>query len=47
MGEYDIVYVYVGPLERSEYDPRALQKFEQFMDVVYENSGVTIYRVRD
>jgi uncharacterized membrane protein len=47
MDEYDIVYVYVGPLERSEYEPRGLDKFEQIMDVVYQNSGVTIYRVRE
>jgi YYY domain-containing protein len=44
MDKYDITYVYVGPLERSEYDPRALSKFEQFMDVVYRNDGVTIYK---
>jgi uncharacterized membrane protein len=41
---YDITYVYVGPLERSKYDPRALDKFERFMDVVYRTSGVTIFR---
>jgi YYY domain-containing protein len=46
LDKYDITYVYVGLLERSEYDPRALEKFGQFMDVVYENEGVTIYRVR-
>jgi YYY domain-containing protein len=45
LDEYDITYVYVGPLERSEYDPRALEKFGRFMDVVYENDGVTIYKV--
>jgi YYY domain-containing protein len=46
LDKYDITYVYVGPLERIEYDPRGLQKFGQFMDVVYQNEGVTIYRVR-
>lgn len=45
--EYDITYVYVGPLERSKYDPRALEKFEQFMDVVYEEGSVTIYKTRN
>jgi uncharacterized membrane protein len=44
--EYGVSYVYVGPLERSRYDPRALQKFARFMDVAYENEGVTIYRMR-
>ncbi|MGD8397676.1 MAG: DUF2298 domain-containing protein, partial [Anaerolineae bacterium] len=42
---YGVTYVYVGPLERSQYDPRALDKFGRFMDVVYENDGVTIYRM--
>ncbi len=44
---YDVVYVYVGPLERSTYDPRALEKFARFMDVAYENEGVTIYKRTD
>jgi len=43
--EYGVTYVYVGPLERSAYDPRALNKFDRFMDVVYENEGVTIYKM--
>ncbi|MGD9404684.1 MAG: DUF2298 domain-containing protein, partial [Anaerolineae bacterium] len=30
MDKYDITYVYVGPVERSEYDPRGLAKFERF-----------------
>ncbi len=46
LDKYDVTYVYVGPLERSTYDPRAVDKFEQFMDVVYRNEGVTIYKVR-
>jgi YYY domain-containing protein len=44
---YDVVYVYVGPLERTTYDPRALDKLALFMDVVYENEGVTIYKRTD
>jgi len=47
LDKYDITYVYVGPLERSTYDPRGLGKFEQFMDIAYRNDGVTIYKVRD
>ncbi len=43
--EYDITYVYVGPLERTKYDSRGLEKFERFMDVVYHQGGVTIYRM--
>ncbi len=44
--KYDITYVYVGPLERSRYDPRGLRKFEDLMEVAYRNDGVTIYEVR-
>jgi YYY domain-containing protein len=46
LDKYDITYVYVGPLERSAYDSRGLGKFVQFSDVVYQNEGVTIYKVR-
>jgi YYY domain-containing protein len=46
LDKYDITYVYVGLLERSKYEPRALEKFARFMDVVYENDGVMIYKVR-
>jgi uncharacterized membrane protein len=44
MDRYDVSYVYVGPLERREYDSRGLEKFGRFMDVVYEDNGVTIYK---
>jgi YYY domain-containing protein len=44
--KYDITYVYVGPVERGEYDPRGLAKFERFMEVAYRNDGVTIYKAR-
>jgi YYY domain-containing protein len=46
LDKYDISYVYVGPVERSTYDPRGLAKFAQFMEVAYENDGVTIYKAR-
>jgi YYY domain-containing protein len=46
LDKYGISYVYVGPVERTRYDPRGLEKFAQFMDVVYEEDGVTVYRVR-
>ena len=44
---YDVEYVYVGRLEREAYGVDGLNKFAQFMDVVYQNEDVTIYRVRD
>jgi uncharacterized membrane protein len=43
--EYGVTYVYVGPLERSKYDPRALLKFGRFMETVYQGADVTIYRM--
>jgi uncharacterized membrane protein len=46
LDRYGILYVYVGPLERSTYAPVSLQKFESYMDRVYEQGDVTIYRRR-
>jgi YYY domain-containing protein len=45
LSRYGVRYVYVGPLERSKYDPRGLEKFDQFLEPVYRNESVTIYRV--
>jgi hypothetical protein len=36
----------VGPVERQKYQPAALDKFRQFMDVAYENEQVTVYQRR-
>jgi uncharacterized membrane protein len=44
---YDVEYVYVGALERETYGEEGLAKFATFMDVAYQNSGVTIYRMPD
>jgi YYY domain-containing protein len=44
--QYEITYVYVGPVERGRYDQRALEKFGQFMDTVYQAGDVTIYKMR-
>jgi YYY domain-containing protein len=43
--KYHVQYVYAGPLERQKYGP-AVEKFAQFMDIVYQADGVTIYRRR-
>ncbi len=42
--EYGVTYVYVGPVERRTFDPRALTKFSYFMDVVFQVGEVTIYK---
>jgi YYY domain-containing protein len=47
MDIYGITYVYVGPLESSKYDQRGLAKFQQFMDIVYQQDDVTIYQRRE
>jgi hypothetical protein len=44
--KYDITYVYVGSLERGKYSPAALAKFSRFMDVVFQQGNVTIYKRR-
>jgi YYY domain-containing protein len=41
---HGITYVYVGPLERSTFDPRGLAKFDHLLDVVYQQGAVTIYK---
>ena len=48
--KYRVEYVYVGPAERNYYDAAGLPKWEELagtaLDVVYENPGVRIYRLR-
>ncbi|NJN66175.1 MAG: tetratricopeptide repeat protein [Chloroflexaceae bacterium] len=47
---YRVNYLYVGSVERAFYPAEGLRKFEQmvgmFLDVAYQQDGVTIYRVR-
>lgn len=42
---YDVEYVYVGPLERDSYGEAGMAKFVQIGEVVFQQGGVTIYRV--
>jgi uncharacterized membrane protein len=44
---YGVTYVYVGHLEREQYGDEVGEKFAAFMDVAFENEGVTIYKVRE
>ncbi|MEA3345465.1 MAG: DUF2298 domain-containing protein [Chloroflexota bacterium] len=46
LGKYDITYVYIGDLERQTFGSAGLAKFERFMDPVFQQGGVTIYRRR-
>ena len=48
--KYDVEYVYVGPLEKLNYSPGGILKFENMvndglLEPVYNQLGVTIYRV--
>ncbi|HEM60715.1 MAG TPA: hypothetical protein ENO24_00325, partial [Chloroflexi bacterium] len=45
LDEYDVEYVYVGPLERNTYSVSqpVLTKFEDLMDVVFQQGEVLIY----
>jgi YYY domain-containing protein len=46
LDEYEVIYVYVGRLEKSKYGTKALQKFDTFMHRAFQNEWVTIYQVR-
>jgi YYY domain-containing protein len=44
LDKYAITYVYVGPLEREQYHPAGLDKFDRLLEAVYRQGNVTIYR---
>lgn len=46
LARYNVQYVYVGPLEQQNYVGANLQRFQNFMQIVYRAQGVTIYKVR-
>jgi YYY domain-containing protein len=50
LSRYQVNYVYVGSVERAFYPPEGIRKFQEmqgaFLDVVYQTSGVQIYKVR-
>jgi YYY domain-containing protein len=50
LSRYDVTYVYVGDLERAFYPEEGLRKFDEMvgrdLDLVYDQDGVKIYRVR-
>lgn len=41
--KYDITYVYVGALERQNYRPAGLAKFDQLLNVAFSQGNVVIY----
>ncbi|GHO42884.1 DUF2298 domain-containing protein [Ktedonospora formicarum] len=46
MNHYQAEYLYVGDLERTAYGNADLTRFRNFMQVVYQADGVTIYKVK-
>ncbi len=46
LAQYNVQYLYVGPLEQTTYVGTNLQRFQSFMQIVYQKDGVTIYKVR-
>ncbi len=44
--KYNVDYVYVGPRERLTHDGPGLDKFPEFMNTVFQQDDVTIYRLR-
>lgn len=45
LSEYDVQYVWVGPIERERYDDITEFDTIEGLNVAYENEGVTIYEV--
>ncbi len=43
--KYNVEYVYIGGLERQQYGEEGLAKFADLGKVVFQNAGVTIYRI--
>ena len=46
LARYDVDYVYLGPRERNKHGDTGLEKFPEFMDKVFSQDNVEIYRVR-
>ena len=45
LARYDVDYVYIGPREREKYGEDGLLKFSEFMEIVFTEGNVTIYRL--
>jgi YYY domain-containing protein len=44
IGQYNIEYVVVSPIERNKYKPISLAKFDQHMRVVFQSDSAIIYQ---
>ncbi len=45
LADYNVKYIYIGPLEKTCYPTEGLAKFEAMLPVIYRNDGVVIYEV--
>lgn len=45
--KYQVQYVYIGDMERTKYPQLDENKFKQLGKVVYQNSSVTIYKIKN
>lgn len=43
LNAYDIDYIYVGQLERGQHGTDGINKFDENLDIAYQNAEVTIY----
>ena len=46
LAKYRVDYVYVGPRERGKYGSAGIAKFSTFMETLFSEGGVTVYRMR-
>jgi uncharacterized membrane protein len=46
MKRYHAQYLYVGLLEHIRYPNSNMERFKAFMQVVYQNNNVTIYKLK-
>ena len=45
--KYSVSHVIVGPREIKKYQIDNPEKFDSYMDVVFENDEIKIYRIRE
>lgn len=44
LDEYDVSYIYIGPLETTTFGVEVVDKFQERLEVAYANNSVIIYR---
>jgi uncharacterized membrane protein len=46
LAKYDVDYVYIGGRERTKYGESGMEKFPEFMDSVFHQGDVSIFKIR-